>query len=276
MLKHYLKIGFRSFVKYKTTSLINALGLSLAVGCGIFVFVFINFFVTIDRYHDNAENIYVINRSVLIDEGTDLYSGTPDPLLPILKANSAVVTEASRLNDIFGYVRYGDKVFEENIRFVDPGFLKMFSFPLKWGVSASLTNPSSIILSERMSEKYFGSENPIGEELSIKFIVDDVERIESFTISGVADTFVKGSSFAFNFLINYDRQKALGIQLEDWATVNRVSFVQTVPGIEISAVQELANNNVVIHNSAIDELKIADYQFTPFPRCLSHWSKSQT
>ncbi len=162
--------------------------LALAAGCGLLAFIFINFFITIDRYHENAKDIYVINRSVLIDTGIDLYSETPD--------------RKSRL----------------------PPWLKYL------------------------------------DSMTFSLMFD----METFIIEGVADTFVKKSSFAFNFLVNYGRQRTLGIKIDNWASVNRVSFIQSAPDVNLDLVQQSTHQMVDIHNEAIDELLIADYQFTPF------------
>ena len=265
MIRHYLRIGFRNFLKHKTSSAINAVGLSLAVGCSLFVFLFIEFFLTIDEYHENGASIFVINQEVLIDDGIQLYSGTPEPLISLLKNQSAEITRASRLKDALAYVRYEENVFEENIRFVDPDFLQMFSFPLKWGVVQSLKEPNSIILSENMSEKYFGDQNPLGEALSIKFVIDNEEVIEPFVIRGVADEFMRNSSFRFRFIINYDQQEKLGFdRLSDWSKENDATFIELRNPDNLGAVSTLLAGYTALQNAAVDEYEVNGYQLTPF------------
>ena len=67
-----------------------------------------------------------------------------------------------RVEDRNVVVKYEDNVFHERVRYTDPEFLEMFTFPLKWGTAASLKDINSIILSEEMSIKYFGDQNPVG------------------------------------------------------------------------------------------------------------------
>ena len=82
----------------------------------------------------------------------------------------------------------------------------MLTFPLKWGVSAALTDVNSIIISEETSQKYFGEENPVGEEIKV-IIGKDVSKI--FKIAGVAKAFPKSRIIDFTFLSNIENMKAL-------------------------------------------------------------------
>jgi putative ABC transport system permease protein len=60
MIKNYLKIAFRSFYKNKMSSVINLSGLSIAIGCAIVMFLFIDLQLNIDRFHEHAEEIYLV------------------------------------------------------------------------------------------------------------------------------------------------------------------------------------------------------------------------
>ncbi|MEJ0033473.1 MAG: ABC transporter permease [Bacteroidota bacterium] len=66
-------------------------------------------------------------------------------------------------------IKQGDQVYQEKLRFTDPTFLEMFTFPLKWGTASPLNDINSIVISKSASEKYFGDENPIGQTLLVKF-----------------------------------------------------------------------------------------------------------
>ncbi|MEQ8240384.1 MAG: FtsX-like permease family protein, partial [Cyclobacteriaceae bacterium] len=87
------------------------------------------------------------------------------------------------------------------IHHVDPAFLEVFTFPLKWGLSNSLKSNSSIILSEKMSQKYFGDENPVGQTLKLLF---GLERSKMFEITGVAEAFPDARIIDFDFLVNIE------------------------------------------------------------------------
>jgi hypothetical protein len=48
--------------------------------------------------------------------------------------------------------------------YVDPDFLKMFTFPLLTGnVEKALADPNSLVLTETLAKTLFGSTNPVGK-----------------------------------------------------------------------------------------------------------------
>jgi putative ABC transport system permease protein len=57
---------------------------------------------------------------------------------------------------------------DEKIHLVDPGFLKMFSFPVISGDPIeALSNKSSIVITRSEAFKYFGNEDPMGKILTV-------------------------------------------------------------------------------------------------------------
>ncbi len=65
---------------------------------------------------------------------------------------------------------------EKNVKFTeqkgyytDPSFLRMFNVQLLKGNAANaLDGPDKLMLSETMSKKYFGSEEPMGKKLVLR------------------------------------------------------------------------------------------------------------
>jgi putative ABC transport system permease protein len=58
MLKNYFKIAYRNIIKNRLFSIIDIFGLSMAVGCCIVVFLFVDFYVGMDSFH-KMENRYI-------------------------------------------------------------------------------------------------------------------------------------------------------------------------------------------------------------------------
>src|SRR5690606_32630498 len=79
--------------------------------------------------------------------------------------------------------------------FVDPDFLQMFTFPLRYGDAATaLDDLNSIILSEELALRVFGNVNPVGKEISW----NDSLRL---TVTGVLETIPGASSLNFTALM---------------------------------------------------------------------------
>jgi len=134
-------------------------------------------------------------------------------------------------------MKYEDNVFNENIRYTDPEFLEMFTFPLKWGASKSLIDLNSIILSEKMSIKYFGDENPVGQSILVRF---DKEHTKAFKITGVAATFPVARSFDFSFLINYANLRASdpGYDFHDWNAFVNATLIQVNKASDVKLIKQ--------------------------------------
>ena len=90
---------------------------------------------------------------------------------------------------------YGDKRFREEVEAVDPSFLEMFSFPLIEGDSTTaLSNPHSVVMTQRMAFKYFGNKDPIGQVIK-------VENKYDFQVTGVLAELPHNSILQFDFLV---------------------------------------------------------------------------
>src|SRR5262249_29286327 len=152
-----------------------------------------------DQFHKNKDVVFLTTFYASRDGVLQQYGQSPRPLAELLKQDFPQVKNVCRVEDRNVVVKYYDQVLNERIRFVDPQFLEMFTFPLKWGTATSLNDVNSIIISEAMSEKYFGEENPVGQTILIKF---DKERSKEFKVSGVAQKFPPARSMDFGFLVN--------------------------------------------------------------------------
>lgn len=64
-------------------------------------------------------------------------------------------------------MRYGDRMFyESHLYFIDSNVFNVFTYPLVQGdPETALSDPNSIVLTERMAKKYFGAEDPLGKLL---------------------------------------------------------------------------------------------------------------
>ena len=87
MIKSYLKLGFRNLTKNKLSSVINILGLALAVGCCLVVFRFFDWSMRMDSFHKKRDKLFVVER-ISEQNGNQQYCGnSPAPMGPMLKSD---------------------------------------------------------------------------------------------------------------------------------------------------------------------------------------------
>ena len=263
MFKNYVKTSSRSLMRNPLNSFINLFGLSVAIGICIFVFAYAQWVYSTDQFHLNKNNVFLVTFSANRDGTVQEHGRTPRPLGELLKSDFPQIEKICRVEDRNVVVKYGDKVFHERVRLTDPEFLTMLTFPMKWGSSGTLRDLNSIILSEDMSIKYFGDENPVGRDILIKF---DEHRSKAFKVTGVADKFPVAHTIEFSFLINFDNLTASedNFDYHDWSKFVNATFVQVKKSSDLNSVKQRMSKYKILQNAAVDEdWAITSFHFEP-------------
>jgi putative ABC transport system permease protein len=190
MLKNYLVISLRLLKKNKAFSLINILGLSTGIACCVLITLYIQDEMNYEKGFSEREKVFRVNTTFIKDGNVDTGPRTsPSIAFGLAEAVSGIET-ATRVFRIPGVdqhiVRYKDKTFfEDNAMLVDSTFLQIFDYKLVHGDAATVLNsPSSLMISQKLSTKIFGDENPVDESL----IVNSGTSADTFRITGVVAT----------------------------------------------------------------------------------------
>jgi len=95
----------------------------------------------------------------------------------------------------------------------------------------ALARMNSIVISEAAASKYFGSDNPIGKEMTLNNEV-------SLTVTGVTKNILRTSSLHFDYLVTLETIEVLSGGLEDWKNNKFASFVMLPEGYDKTRVEE--------------------------------------
>lgn len=262
MVKNYFKLAGRNLIKNKLISFINIVGLSIGIGGCIFAFLTLNKHLNLDAFHQNAENIFVVENTLSAKGEEQLWGNSPMLLGSALQSDFPQIDRFVRMNYQLAIVRHGDNLFNETIQFVDDGFLDMFTFPLKYGNKRVLYDRNAIVLDEKTALRYFGDENPIGKELILVF---DNTQTETFIVRGVAEELPKTASFGFSILVNYEKQFSLGlIDRNDWQQLTSATFIQLSDPENIHTIAASTNRYIELQNSANSIRPMSTIIFEPF------------
>ncbi len=259
MFKNYLKTSLRSLLKNPLSSFINLFGLAVAIGVCMIVYSFMEFDYTIDNFHENKHEVYLTTFYVDRD-GTERQLGlSPTPLGAMLRKDFTNIEKVCRVEDFGTIMKYEDKVFTETIRYADPEFLEMFTFPLKWGQANSLKDMNSIIFSEQMSIKYFGNENPVGKNVLLRF----GDQRKTFTISGVAEPFPLAHAIDFDFLINFDNLYTThpDYDLNNWRGFVNATLIQVKNPSDLKVIEDGMDKYRKLQNSVREDWAISKFEF---------------
>jgi len=241
MYKSYLKIGWRNLVKNKGYSFINIMGLAIGLAVGFLIYQYIQVELSYDRFHANAHRIYRLPISYSGSFSSLRPSATTHPAMgPMLKADLPEVQDFARLvrASLFipaATVSYtkGDGapiIFnEERVYLADPSFLTVFSFPLTDGdVKTALSEPKSIVITARIAEKYFGSDDALGKILQL--------NQQDFKVTGVLANIPVNSHLQFDILLSFS---TLGDKwgYDNWAWPEFYNYILLAPGTDPKTVE---------------------------------------
>ena len=204
MLRHFISIAWRNILKKKTISLINILGLTIGIASSILIFLWTNDELNFDKFHNNLENIYRVYSTESLSSGTYSQLAVQAPLANALKEKYPEIRNSCRFRILNkSLLKSEQKEFwESNIALTDPSFFDIFTFKFVKGDSkTAMSNNSSIILTQKMADKYFPNLDPIGKVISIQNY--------PLTITGVIKNVPKNSSFQFDFIIPFNILKKL-------------------------------------------------------------------
>ncbi len=197
-----LKISFRNLWKNKSTSLINLLGLTIALTSFVFIFMWVYHELNFDRFHKNYKNIYMVASEWKYSDGkSDFIMETPTPLSPYLKDNFPEVVQSTRFAKQFGgrNLESGNKKFLEQGLAIEPSFFDIFTIDFVSGDRKNIeSNPNVIFISQRLAKKFFGNEIPSNQSITFYINADNTKQYE---VAGVYKDLPDNSSLQFDFLI---------------------------------------------------------------------------
>ncbi|MDT8393030.1 MAG: FtsX-like permease family protein [Bacteroidales bacterium] len=170
MLKNYLTIAIRNILRSKLFSAINILGLAIGMAASILIIEFIAHELSFDKFHENKDRLY---RVIVHEENSSGIGYNAHITAAIAVSIVEEFPEAESMvrfsNPGSAYFSYGDKnYFEDDVRYADSSIFDLMSFELIYGDKENcLKEPWSVVLTEKMSNKIFGNENPVGKVIRL-------------------------------------------------------------------------------------------------------------
>ncbi|GAB4014150.1 ABC transporter permease [Spirosoma migulaei] len=240
MIQNYLKIAFRNLARNKAYSAINIIGLSIGLAAAMLIMLYTKDEVSYDRFHAHNPFIYrITSKSVTpagIVENQQPYTGIfPGPKF---QAGVPEITSFVRYQENRKDLKQGNEVKSQTAYFADSSFFSIFSFPLLRGdPKSALKSPKSVVISEELADKNFGTTNALGKILFFK----EGEKFEPYTVTGVAKKCPQNSSIKFDVLMPMEVKAEDMADNENWFSVFMNTFVILSPNANLKAVEAKMN-----------------------------------
>lgn len=255
MLKNYLKIALRTLAQSKVYSVINITGLSIGLAAAMLIMLYTKDEVSYDGFHANNPNIYRItfksvNPAGVLENNSGITGYLPGPKF---SAGTPEIEAFTRYRQHRNDVKLGDQVASQDVYQADPDFFRIFSFRLLSGNPLrALSQPRSVVISEEMAEKHFGTVNALGKTMLFKDSFDENAAFEPFVVTGVAAKCPQNSSIQFDFLQPLPVSESQK-QGEAWFNSSLNTFVKLTPGANTKAVSTTMNR--IYQSDARDAMK---------------------
>ena len=237
MLKNYLKTSFRNLLRHKSYTFINVLGLTVGLVTSISILLWIIDELSFDRFHSNADRIFkVLVNNTYPDGKIETYPATPAKLKDVIVQEIPEVELAAQYSfETELLVKHETTAYNEVGIYADPALFKILSFPIVRGNETKpLIDIKSIAISERLAEKLFKNEDPIGKSLNLG-------ASHELIITSVFANIPQHSTLKFDFVASFE----LFTKENPWTQHWKSGGTRTTVLLKSSAFVEIVNRKFV-------------------------------
>ena len=227
MLRHNFILTIRNFKRYRTSFLINIIGLSTGLASALLIYLWVSDELKVDKFHEKDDRLYQVMRNFDRPNGIVTRDLTPTPLAKALAEEMPEVEYAVSVNDFFswrskeGILSNGDKQTEAKGLHASRDYFHVFSYDLIRGdKDKALVDKNSIVISEELAKILFnGTENIIGKTLEWNHAGFD----GTFQVSGIFEEIPANSTAQFDVIFSIE----VLLENDRWAKNWTNSYAQT-------------------------------------------------
>ncbi|MDN5204816.1 ABC transporter permease [Fulvivirgaceae bacterium BMA10] len=219
MLKNYLKTSIRNLVRNRAYLTINIIGLSIGISCAMIIYLLATYMTGYDQFHTKRERIYRFTSESMTNGAADYNPGVPPPFIeavkndftqlelvaPVVRKSAALIAVNSESGAEPKYFEEGDGIVYTNdnlYQIIDRNWIS--GNPLN-----ALSEPNSVVLSERIASKYFPNGDALGKIIQL-------DKKTNLKITGVLEDFPElQTDFPLDILISY-KTKEPDFLKKDW------------------------------------------------------------
>jgi len=200
MFRSFLKATIRNLWRNKIYTLINIIGLAIGMAATILILMYIKNEFSYDKFHENKELIYRVNLVADRAEFTETSAITTAGIGPAMLDDLPEVEQMVRFSYPRGghYVSNSDKNFYfSNLTFADSTIFDVFSFQMISGnPDKALTEPYSVVLTQKSVKKIFGDEDPMNQVMKL----NDRDFVK---VTGVVKDLPPNSQIQFDAIVSF-------------------------------------------------------------------------
>jgi len=261
MFRNYLLVTFRNLLKNRVFTIINILGLGIALSVCIVAFFNNMFSYEFDKTHINFGQIYRVNSFRDMEGREQEYGIVPVTLGLEIKENIPGIEKSARLMRSGSPVKVGENIFSTQVYYVDTEFLGIFTFPILLGDKKSIENQGNVLVSRKMATNLFGKEYPVGKGISI---FNDQNKEFTYTVGAVFADLPENSSFRVDILTNFDNYLMMwNCKDADWKLLINAFFIQVQEKSALPSITQSLKKYLPVQNKAREDFRINRFTLVP-------------
>lgn len=245
MFKNYLKIAWRNLWRNKVFSFINVLGLTVGLTACFFIFLYVHFELSYDKFHTKGDRIYQVTCDIKTPSETIRGGITPWTFGPNIQHDFPEVEAFARFRGANLLVKKGNVSFqEERSLFADSSIFRVFDFKLLKGDPATaLKDVNNIVLSKSAVKKYFGEADPIGQTVLL------TGDLTPATVTGVIADMPENSQIKADLLVSMSSLTKMNPGLDrSWGNFGAMTFLLLKPNTNAAALVAKFPDFIERHN----------------------------
>jgi putative ABC transport system permease protein len=229
MLKNYFAIAFRAIRHASIYSVLNIAGLALGIASAALIFLWMEDELSFDYAYAKHDRLYSILMDIDYSGKIETSYSIPGPMPEAIRGTVPGVVNNSRTRFDRELFALNDKTSYERGLYADTSIFSMLQLNFISGNAAGFSNPHSLVLTEKMSQKYFGSASAVGRTLRM-------DNTQDFVVIGVVRNPPDHVSMRFDWLAPVSNFVDRNKWLNRWGTYGISTMVELSPGTDVKRV----------------------------------------
>ncbi|HEX8355951.1 MAG TPA: ABC transporter permease, partial [Segetibacter sp.] len=243
---------YRNFVRFKSTFFINLIGLSTGLACTLFIYLWVNDELHIDKFHEKDNRLFQAMERRQDADGILVNDKTAGPVAQTLIQEMPEVEYAAAVMHYSGFPNSILSAQEEHKikaigQFASEDYFQVFSYNLIQGNDKNvLRDKKSIVISEKLARQLFNStQNVVGKTLTWEM----GPFKQPVMVSGVFKDIPANSSEQFDFLLSFEAYKSNAPWALNWENDGTHTYVVLKEGANVTQFNQKISNFLASKNA---------------------------
>jgi putative ABC transport system permease protein len=235
MLRHNLLTIFRSFLRFRSTSIINLLGLSTGLASALLIYLWVDDELSIDKFHENDHRLYQVLENHMINGEikTDYLTSGPIANALVKEMPEVEYAIATAPPTWRGFDRLILSIGEKDIiahgQYAEKDYFNVFSYALIAGTPDQvLADKNSIVISDELALRLFNTtQDVIGKAV-------EFQHEKEFLVTGMFKKVPSRSSFQFDFILPFEVFEEIAPVFKQWDVTGPRVYVVLRDGTDVN------------------------------------------